>query len=242
MKIIIADNYEKMCAEAADIVQKVIENKADARLGLATGSSPLGLYDELARRCADGQIDFSRVSTVNLDEYVGLEPSDPQSYRFFMDKNLFERINIDRKNTYVAKGVGDMERNIAEFRDVIAARRIDLQLLGIGVDGHIGFNEPGDALYDSAHTVELTPSTIDANARFFKRKDDVPHMAVTMGVGDIMRADRLLLLIAGESKRQAAEQLLLSERITTENPATLIRLHRDATVIIEKKLADAVGI
>ena len=240
MKVIIAENYAQECAMAADIIEKLVREKPDCCLGLATGSSPVGMYQELARRCREEGLDFSRVSSVNLDEYVGLEPTHDQSYRYFMDTNLFDHINIDKRNTYVAKGVGDVDANIKEFQAVLAKSDVDIQVLGVGPDGHLGFNEPGEALYDKAHREVLDESTIDANARFFATRDDVPRYAVTMGMGDIMRAKSLLLIISG-NKQDAARELLMNDRITTACPATFMKLHRDATVFIEKKLADEIG-
>ena len=240
MKVIIADDYAKQCSIAADIFEEIIRAKPDCCLGLATGSSPVGMYQELARRCREEGLDFSRVHSVNLDEYVGLEPTHDQSYRYFMDTNLFDHINIDKKNTYVAKGTGDMEANLREFNEVLANSQIDIQLLGVGGDGHIGFNEPGEVLYDHAHQEVLDESTIDANARFFASRDDVPRYAVTMGVGDIMRAKRLLLIINGK-KEDAAARLLLGDKITCRCPVTFMKLHPDATVIIDRALADKVG-
>ena len=240
MKVIVCDSYERQCAAGADIIEKIVREKPDCCLGLATGSSPIGMYQELSRRCKEEGLDFSKVSTVNLDEYIGLEPTHDQSYRYFMDTNLFDHINIDKRNTYVAKGTGDVEANLREFNAVLANSDIDIQLLGVGGDGHIGFNEPGDSLYDHAHQEVLDESTIDANARFFASRDDVPRYAVTMGVGDIMRAKRLLLIINGR-KEDAATQLLLGDRITPRCPVTLMKIHPDATVIIDRALADKIG-
>ncbi|MBR3637405.1 MAG: glucosamine-6-phosphate deaminase, partial [Lachnospiraceae bacterium] len=155
---------------------------------LATGSSPVGMYKELIRRCSENGLDFSGIHTVNLDEYVGLEPTHDQSYRYFMNNNLFNHINIDKTNTYVAKGIGDVEENLKEFNDVLDNTEIEIQVLGVGPDGHLGFNEPGDTLYDRAHEETLEDSTIEANKRFFASKEDVPTKAVTMGMGNIMRA------------------------------------------------------
>lgn len=240
MKVIIAENYSHESSLAADIIERTVRAKPDCCLGLATGSSPLGMYKELARRCNEEGLDFSRVKSVNLDEYAGLESSHPQSYRYFMDSNFFDHINIDKKNTYVAKGTGDAEANIREFRAVLAESDVDIQVLGVGPDGHLGFNEPGEALYDMAHMEPLDESTIDANARFFASRNEVPRYAFTMGMGDIMRAKSLLLIISG-SKQDAARQLLMDGKVTTGCPATFMKLHRDATVLIEKKLADEIG-
>ncbi len=241
MKIIVAENYTAQCAAAADIVEKIVRDKPDCCLGLATGSSPIGLYKELARRCAEEGLDFSKVCSVNLDEYVGLEPTHDQSYRYFMDSNLFDHINIDKKNTYVAKGIGDVEANLKEFQTALAERQADVQVLGVGPDGHIGFNEPGDCLYCSAHMETLDESTIDANARFFSSRDAVPRRAVTMGVGDIMRAKSLLLIISGSNKEEAAKLLLMSDKVTPKCPVTLMKLHHDSTVVITAELAEKIG-
>ena len=240
MKVIIAKDYAEQSALAADIIEKIVREKPDCCLGLATGSSPVGMYQELARRCREEGLDFSKVTSVNLDEYVGLEPTHDQSYRYFMDSNLFDHINIDKKNTYVAKGTGDIEANLREFNAVLAASDVDVQVLGVGPDGHLGFNEPGEYLVDEAHREVLDESTIDANARFFATRDEVPRYAVTMGMGGIMKAKRLLLIISG-NKAEVTKKLLMSDEVTTKCPVTFLKLHRDATVILEKKLADEIG-
>ena len=241
MKVIVAENYTAQCAAGADIIEKLVREQPDCRLGLATGSSPVGMYQELARRCREEGLDFSKVSSVNLDEYIGLEPTHDQSYRYFMDTNLFDHINIDKANTYVAKGTGDIDANIEEFRRVIAEREVALQVLGVGPDGHLAFNEPGEKLWWHAHKEVLDESTIGANARFFASRDEGPRYAVTMGMGEIMMAKRLLMILSGASKADAARRLLMSDEITTACPATLMKLHQDATVIIDKELADTIG-
>ena len=240
MKVIVAENYAQQSSIAADIIEKIVREKPDCCLGLATGSSPVGMYQELARRCKEEGLDFSKVHSVNLDEYVGLEPTHDQSYRYFMDTNLFDHINIDKANTYVAKGIGDVEANIREFNEVLSRSDVDVQVLGVGPDGHLGFNEPGDSLWDEAHMEYLDESTIDANARFFATRDEVPRYAVTMGMGGIMRAKSLLLIING-NKQDAAKKLLMDSKVTTACPATFMKLHRNATVILDKKLADEIG-
>lgn len=241
MKVIVADSYESQCSQAADIIEKIVREKPDCCLGLATGSSPVGMYKELARRCNEEGLDFSGVSTVNLDEYIGLEPTHDQSYRYFMDSNLFDHINIDKRNTYVAKGIGDVDANIQEFREVISKSDVEVQVLGVGPDGHLAFNEPGENLYWHAHKEVLDESTIDANARFFENRDEVPRYAVTMGMGEIMSAKRLLCIISGASKANAAKQLLMTDAITCSCPVTFLKLHRDATVIIDRALANLIG-
>lgn len=241
MKVIVAESYAAQCAQAADLIEELVREKPDCRLGLATGSSPLGIYRELIRRCKEEGLDFSRICSVNLDEYVGLGPDHDQSYRYFMDSNLFDHINIKPENTYVAKGTGDVEENLREFRELIAAGETELQLLGLGADGHIAFNEPGEVLWDQAHQEKLDESTIDANSRFFASRDLVPRSAVTMGIGEIMRAKKLLLIISGANKEEASKRLLMSGEISTSCPVTLIKLHRDATVFISRELAEAIG-
>ena len=240
MRVIVAKDYKEMCALAADEVERVVRAEPACTLGLATGSSPVGMYQELSRRCREEGLDFSRIHSVNLDEYVGLEPTHDQSYRYFMNDNLFDHINIDKANTYVAKGIGDVEENLREFNAVLDNTDIAIQVLGVGPDGHLGFNEPGETLYDGAHKEVLDESTIDANARFFASRDDVPRYALTMGMGNILRARKLLLLISG-NKQEAASRLLLSDKIDPRCPATFLRLHRDAVVFLEKKLADEIG-
>ena len=241
MKVIITDNFEESCRIAAEQIAGVVRSKPDARLGLATGSTAQGVYPCLVAAYRAGELDFSRVNTINLDEYVGLAPDHPQSYRRFMDEHLFNHINIDKANTVVAKGTGDIEANVKSFREALAEKPIDVQLLGIGVDGHVGFNEPGDVLYDGAHVEELEESTIDANARFFATRGEVPTRAISMGMGDILRAKRLILLATGESKAAAMRGLLLNEELDVQNPATLVKTHPNATVIIDRALAQEIG-
>ena len=241
MKVIVTDNFEESCRIAAEQIAGVIRSKPDARLGLATGSTAQGVYPYLVAANRAGELDFSRVSTINLDEYVGLAPDHPQSYRRFMDEHLFDQINIDKANTVVARGTGDIEANVKSFREALAAKPIDVQLLGIGVDGHVGFNEPGEVLYDGAHVEELDESTIDANARFFATRREVPTKAISMGMGDILRAKKLILLATGESKAAPMRGLLLNEELDVQNPATLVKTHPDATVIIDRALAEKIG-
>lgn len=241
MKVYVVDSYAQMSALGADLIEAIVRSQPDCRLGLATGSSPVGIYQELARRFREEGLDFSQVSTVNLDEYVGLAPDHEQSYRFFMDSNLFDHINIDKANTYVAKGLGDVEENLREFRAKVAERPVELQLLGVGPDGHIAFNEPAETLHDLAHMEYIDESTIDANARFFASRDDVPRSALTMGVGEIMRAKKLLTVISGSSKAEAAKKLLLEDVITPLCPVTMIKAHPDSTVILTRELAEQIG-
>lgn len=240
MKVIVCKDYEEESRKAADILEEIVRKKPDCTLGLATGSSPVGMYRELSRRCKEEGLDFSKVHSVNLDEYVGLEGTHPQSYRYFMNDNLFDHINIDKKNTFVVKGTGNIEENLKEFNDTLAASDVDVQVLGVGPDGHLGFNEPGDTLYDLAHEETLDDSTIEANKRFFESKEEVPTHALTMGMGGIMKARKLLLIING-NKKEAATRLLMEDKIDPHCPATFLRLHRDAVVLLEESLAKEIG-
>ena len=240
MKVIVVENYEEGARKGADIIEKIVRENPGCTLGLATGSSPVGMYRELARRCREEKLDFSQIHSVNLDEYVGLDGTHDQSYRYFMNTNLFDHINIDQKNTYVAKGIGDIEANLKEFNEVLARTDIEIQVLGVGPDGHLGFNEPGDTMWDGAHEETLEESTIEANKRFFAKKEDVPTRALTMGMGNIMRAKRLLMIVSG-NKREAAYKLLMEDKIDPHCPCTFMRMHRDATVILERKLAEEIG-
>lgn len=232
MKIIRTKNYEEMSFEAAKILAAQIVLKPNAVLGLATGSSPIGLYDKLVEWNEKGDLDFSAIRSVNLDEYCGLDGTNDQSYRYFMDTHLFNRVNIDKANTNVPNGkAADYATEGARYDALIESLGgIDIQLLGIGNDGHIGFNEPDTCFTKETHVVDLDPSTIEANARFFESADDVPRQAVTMGMGGIMGAKKVLLIASGASKKEILEKALFGP-ITPEVPASLLQLHPDLTVV-----------
>lgn len=240
MRLIICENYSEMSRRAADIVGRVIKTKPSCRLGLATGGSPVGMYKYLVEDYQNGKLDFSQVDTINLDEYMGLDGNHPQSYRYFMNENLFNHVNIDKNKTFVANGVGNPDKNLEEFQKKVNEKPIDIQVLGIGADGHVGFNEPSDCLIASTHIADLSESTIEANSRFFGSKDEVPTRAYTMGMGDILKAKKILLIIKGRQKAPVVKELLYSDKITTQNPATMLRMHHDVTVLIEKNLYDIV--
>ena len=237
MKIIVTENFDKTCERAAGIIGDVIHNKPDARLGLATGSTAQGVYPYLiAANCA-GKLDFSRVNTINLDEYVGLAPDHPQSYRRFMDENLFNHINIDKKNTFVANGTGDFDANVAEFRKVLAEKPIDIQVLGIGVDGHVGFNEPGSSLASGTRVKTLAEQTRVDNARFFDNDiNQVPTHCITQGIGTIMKARHLVLLAFGAGKAEAVAETV-EGGISSFCPASALQMHPHATIIVDEEAA-----
>ena len=242
MKVIVTNSYDETCAVIANMIKELVNAKPDAKLGLATGGTPVPIYKKLIEMNKAGQVDFARVRTVNLDEYCGIPGTHDQSYRYFMDTNLFDHINIDKNNTFVASGMGDYEANAAELeRMVREGGPADLQLLGIGNNGHIAFNEAADQLVAVAHTEQLTESTIEANARFFEKKEDVPTMAITMGMGDILAAKKVVLAATGLAKVPAIKGLIMDDVITTQNPSTMLKMHEDAVVVIDRELADAVG-
>ena len=209
--------------------------KPDSVLGLATGSSPIGTYDQLVDWYHKGDVDFSAVRTVNLDEYRGLTRENEQSYYYFMHKHLFDRVNIVKENTHVPNGMAeDEEKECVEYEKLIASLGgVDIQLLGIGRNGHIGFNEPDNSFAARTHCVNLTESTIDANKRFFASADEVPKQAYTMGIGTIMRARKILLIANGEDKAEAVVKALYGS-ITPEVPASVLQLHQDVTIVADK--------
>ena len=232
MNFIKVENYEKLSAIAANIIASQVTLKPNCVLGLATGSSPLGTYAKLAEKYNAGELDFSKVTSVNLDEYVGLDGTNDQSYRYFMDNNLFCNINIDKAKTYVPNGCAeDLKAEGANYDAFIKSLGgIDLQLLGIGLDGHIGFNEPDASFIAETHEVELDESTIEANARFFASKADVPTKAITMGMMSIMQAKKILLIANGAKKKDILDKAFFGP-ITPYVPASILQLHPDVTVI-----------
>lgn len=238
MNVIITKNYEELSKVAAKEMAEVIKNNPSAILGLATGGSPIGMYKELIRMNKDGEIDFSTVTTVNLDEYVGLSGEHPQSYRYFMNDNLFNHINIDKKNTYVPNGLAkDVEEECKNYDSKIAQLGgTDVQLLGIGNNGHIAFNEPDEALVSGTHLTNLTEDTIKANARFFDSIDEVPKTALTMGLGGIMKSKKIIVIASGESKAEAVKAMV-NGKISTNMPASMLQMHRDVVVIVDEEAA-----
>ena len=228
---------DRVAEAAATLIAAEILARPDAVLGLPTGSSPLPTYRRLIRMHQEGILDFSGVTTFNLDEYVGLDGDHPQSFRHFMDDSLFEHINIPEAQTHVPSGMGDAKATADAYEAAIrAAGGIDLQLLGIGRNGHIGFNEPAAAFSDRTCVVELTQSTIEANKRFFNSADEVPRRAISMGVGTILRARRIVLIATGADKAEAIRSLI-EGLITPELPASALRLHPDATLLLDRDAA-----
>ena len=235
MIIYTGKDYYDVSRKAANIMSAQIIMKPNAVLGLATGSTPVGMYKQLIEWYKKGDLDFSQITSVNLDEYKGLSGDNDQSYRYFMNTNLFDHVDIDKSRTHVPDGLAKDPAAMGQAYDaaIEAAGGIDLQVLGLGPNGHIAFNEPEEELYAGTHLTGLTESTIKANSRFFEKIEDVPTQAVTMGIGSIMKARKIIVLASGKGKHPVIEKML-SGRITTQCPGTLLLAHADVTLIVDK--------
>ncbi len=225
-------DYESMSRKAANIISAQIIIKPDSVLGLATGSSPIGTYKQLVSWYEKGDLDFSQIRTVNLDEYIGLSPEDSQSYYYFMKENLFKHVNIDVRNTNIPNGLAsDIEKECARYNEVIRnIGGVDLQLLGLGHNGHIGFNEPNDTFEKETHCIDLTDTTIQANARLFDNPDDVPRQALTMGIKTILQAKKILVIVSGKDKASIVKEAFYGP-VTPKVPASILQLHDNVTII-----------
>lgn len=235
MKFIVCKDYDEMSRKGAEIIAALLKSKPDCVLGLATGSTPVGMYKDLAEMNKNGEITFKDVTSYNLDEYYPLAPDHDQSYRYFMNHNLFDHVDIDKAKTHVPDGLAKDPAEMGKAYDaaIDAAGGIDLQVLGLGPNGHIAFNEPEEELHYGTHLTGLTESTIEANSRFFASKADVPTQAVTMGIGSIMKARKIIVLASGKNKNYVIKKML-DDRITTMVPATLLKVHPDVTVICDE--------
>ena len=235
MRIIRAKDYDDMSRKAANIIAAQVIMKPDCVLGLATGSTPIGTYKELIKAYENGDLDFSLVKTANLDEYRGLEKTNDQSYDYFMKDNLFNHININFENLNIPNGEKpDAEEECARYEAVVKALGgQDLQLLGMGHNGHIGFNEPADEFPKETHCVDLQESTIQANKRFFEKVEDVPTQAYTMGIGTIMQAKKILVVASGADKAEIVKKAFFGP-ITPQVPASILQLHPDVTVVVDE--------
>ena len=242
LKVIIAKDANGVRKKTAAEIINLLKVKKDAVLGLATGGTAEAVYPHLIKAYQKKEIDFKNVKSVNLDEYKGLDSKNEQSYRYFMNKNLFDHVNIDKKNTFVPKGIGDKDKILKEFNDKIEKLPRDLQLLGVGPNGHIAFNEPNDeALHANALCIKLNEKTIKANSRFFASEKDVPREAFSMGMGGILKAKKIVIAAIGKSKAAAMKELLSHDKVTTKCPVTFLKLHNDVVVVIDEELADALG-
>ena len=235
MKIYSAQDYQSMSRKAANILSAHVILKPDSVLGLATGSTPIGMYKQLIEWYNKGDIDFSQVHTVNLDEYLGLAPTHDQSYRYFMQANLFDHVNVPPENTNVPNGLApDPEAECARYNQVIAdLGGIDVQVLGMGHNGHIGFNEPEEAFELETHVVDLTDNTIDANARFFVSRDEVPRQAITMGIKSIMQARHILVVVSGADKAEIVKRAFFGP-VTPKVPASILQMHPHVSLVADE--------
>ena len=243
MKIYKAKDYKDMSRKAANIISAQVIMKPNCVLGLATGSTPIGTYDQLVEWYNKGDLDFSEVTTVNLDEYKGLPRTNDQSYYYFMHQHLFDRVNIDPERTNVPNGMEpDAEKECGRYEELIRSLGgVDLQLLGLGHNGHIGFNEPGEAFEKETHCVDLTDRTINKKKRFFASADDVPKQAYTMGIKTIMQAKKILIVVNGENKADIVERAFFGP-VTPEVPASILQLHNDVTLVGDEAALAKIGI
>lgn len=234
-KVVVLEDSDQVGARAAEIIASTIRDNPHSILGLATGGSPIRTYRELVRMHRESELDFSAATSFNLDEYVGLDGGHPQSFRHFMDDNLFSKINIDLQKTHVPDGLAtDVQTHCRQYEDEIRrSGGIELQLLGIGHNGHIAFNEPGSELDSRTREVSLTAETIEKNSRFFDSVDDVPRTAVTMGIGTILEAKRLLLIAYGSDKAEAIDKMI-RQKPSLQCPASLLQYHPEVTVLVDK--------
>lgn len=232
MRVYCAADYNHASRVAANIISAQVIMKPDCVLGLATGSTPIGTYEQLIKWYEKGDLDFSAVHSINLDEYRGLKPDNDQSYRYFMNTHLFDSINIDKKNTFVPDGTEpDADKACKDYDEIIRSHGgIDLQVLGLGHNGHIGFNEPADSFCKGTQCVKLAESTISANARFFASADEVPKEAYTMGIGSIMQAKKVIVIVSGEGKAEIVKKAFLGP-VTPQVPASILQLHNDVILV-----------
>ena len=242
MQVYVAESYADMSRKAANILSAQVILKPDTVMGLATGSSPVGTYQQLIEWYKKGDLDFAQVRTVNLDEYAGLAPEHSQSYRRFMQENFFDHINIPRENTHVPNGLApDLEAECRRYNQVIQSLGgIDIQLLGMGHNGHIGFNEPGQAFELETHVVDLTDNTIEANARFFASRDEVPRQAISMGIKSIMQAQRIVMVVSGADKADIVRAAFAGP-VVPQVPASILQMHPNFILVGDKAALSKLG-
>ncbi|MGG3557868.1 glucosamine-6-phosphate deaminase [Peribacillus frigoritolerans] len=238
MRLIVTENYEEMSYFAAQETAKFIKENPELVLGLSTGGTPLGTYQELIKLHENENLDFSKITTFNLDEYIGLEPKHPQSYTRYTWDNFLSKVNIQKQNVHIPPGIFIDEKQVLKEYDekILELNGIDVQILGVGRNGHIGFNEPNQFLHPNTHIVNLTDETIKDNSRFFLNIDEVPKQAIAMGVGSILRAKHIIFIASGDEKAEPVRKTF-NEKITTHCPSSLLQLHANLTVILDKKAA-----
>ena len=238
MRLIVTDDYSNMSRKAAGLIASQVILKPNSVLGLATGSTPIGIYEQLSAWHQSGELDFSQITPVNLDEYCGLAPDNEQSYHYFMTEHLFSKVNLPKGRQFLPDGMNlDADRECERYQNLIGLLGgIDIQLLGLGHNGHIGFNEPSDAFVKDVHQVELTEKTIEANKRFFDSIEDVPRKAYTMGIGTIFQAKKILLVVSGAEKAGILRQVMCGP-IWPQVPGSILQLHPDVTVVADQEAA-----
>ena len=236
MKVIVCKDYDDMSKKASELVISNMIEKPQIKFGFATGSSPIGLYKNLIAAQKEGEISFKYAKSVNLDEYVGIDPSNDQSYSYFMHENLFDHVNIKKENIHLPSAPEADDKYAKEYRKVLEDfGQRDIQILGLGPNGHIAFNEPADKLNRRASIIKLTDSTIEANSRFFENEDEVPKYALSMGVEEVFDAKTLIVLASGKSKHEAVKRLLNDDTISTELPCSLLNLHPNVYLFVDEE-------
>jgi len=239
MRIIVKKNEEEVSEEASNLIINEIKNKEKFVLGLATGETPIKTYAKLVNAYKQGDVDFSNVKAFNLDEYVGLEPSDVDSYSYYLHHNLLDSVNVNEENIHLLNGETIKINQIAKDYDLKLEKNgyTDLQILGIGLNGHIGFNEPNSYYDFGTHVTDLSESTINVNKRLFSEQNKMPTKAITMGIGSILKSKKIVLLATGSKKDEIMDKVIFSNQITPEIPATILKLHKDVTIIMDEEAA-----
>lgn len=238
MEIIIAKSYEEMSEKAAQIMKEIIEENPAAVIGLPTGSTPIGMYKRLSEMCQKGELSFAKATSFNIDEYVGLPESDPNSYHYFIGEHFLNNIDIPSEKTHLPNGMAEkLEEEAENYEETLAAAGyLDVLFAGIGHDGHLGFDEPGDHFQRRTNLVDLDPITIEANSRFFNNKEEVPTQAITMGIGTMMASRKIVVMASGEGKAEIVKQLVESE-VTPQLPATILHFHPNALLLLDAEAA-----
>ena len=236
MKVIVSDSYEELSKKSADLFISILQGKPQSKLGFATGSSPVGLYKNLIKAQKEGEISFHWAKTINLDEYVGIDPKNNQSYQYFMNDNLFNHVNIKKENTHLPKADTNDEKYAKEYDNLLDEfGQRDIQILGLGPNGHVAFNEPGEYLNKRTSIVKLTDETIKANSRFFGSEDKVPKYAISMGMADVLNAKTLIVLANGKNKAKVVKKLLETDKISPDFPASFLLLHPNCYLFVDKE-------
>lgn len=237
MKLVITHSYDESAELCAQMMNEVFRENPEALMGLATGTTPIPVYEKMVREHKAGTVDYSRARSINLDEYVGVAGDDPNSYLYFMRKHLFDKVDMPAENIWIPNGMAPVEEEVARLNAYLDAHEMEIQLLSAGTNGHVGFNEPNDVFYDKYHLVELTEETRKSNSRLFGSLDEVPLSAITMGIGGIMRAKKIAFLATGNEKLRAMKAILEEGNITPRVQGSVLKLHRDCTIFLDADLA-----